>query len=328
MQNLKQITLSLVATLALASCSKDDNNAPVDIAKPVPTEAAFKGIKEKGLKTSAQKFILASADASKAFTSAKGVKFTIVRANLTNLDGSPVTGDIDIEYNEIFDGGHMLTTDKPSMGIMPDGNQSLLISGGEIFLNAKVGSLGLKMAAPINVEIPADLTKGLQGGMLLWAGVIDKDNNLAWEKPRDAVKPIQGGAAGTQASYSTPLSSFGWTNVDKFYNDPRPKTAILAAVPTGYNATNSAVYLHYDGQGSALAKLDRYDTATSLFTEHYGQIPIGLVCHMIFVTEDAGQWRYAIKALTISAGATYTFTLAETTVGSQAQLEAAINALP
>ena len=77
---------------------------------------------------------------------------------------------------------------------------------------------------------------------------------------------------------------------------------------------------------NALAKLDTY-TATGLFSEHYGQIPVGLACHIIFATEENGQWRYAIKGVTIAANQTYTFTLAETTVGSEAQLVAAINAI-
>lgn len=124
------------------------------------------------------------------------------------------------------------------------------------------------------------------------------------------------------------FGSFGWTNVDKFYSDPRPRTTILAAVPTGYDNTNCAIYLSYDGEGqNALAKLDTYNSTTLQFSEHYGQIPIGLACHVIFATEDNGNWRYAIKAVTVAAGDVYTFTLAETTVGTEAQLVAAINAI-
>jgi len=103
---------------------------------------------------------------------------------------------------------------------------------------------------------------------------------------------------------------------------------ILAEAPNGYDFENSAVYLHYDGEASTLAKLDTFNDATNQFSEHYGQIPIGLECHVIFVTEEDGQWRYAIKGVTIAANDVYTFTLSETTVGSQAQLVAAINALP
>jgi hypothetical protein len=328
MNNLKNITLAVTALLAMASCSKNDDNTPIDDVKQAPTAAAFKGITEKGLKTSAQKFTLPAGVEEMTFTSAKGVKIRFGRVSV-NVGVKSVTGDIDIEYNEIFDGGHMVTTNKPTMGIMEDGKQSILLSGGEFYINAKKGSTQLDLVGSIGLEIPTDLTGGTQGGMLLWTGVEDEKDNFAWDKPREGVKPNQtDGASGVYATYSANLTSFGWTNVDKFYNDPRPKTQILAAVPAGYNATNSAVYLHYDGEGSALAKLDLFDATTNLFSEHYGQIPVGLVCHMIFVTEDAGQWRYAIKALTITAGATYTFTLSETTVGSQAQLEVAINALP
>ena len=116
--------------------------------------------------------------------------------------------------------------------------------------------------------------------------------------------------------------------MDKFYSDPRPKTTILAGVPNGYNYENSAVYLHYDGEGSALAKLDTYNAGTKQFSEHYGQVPIGLEMHIIFVTEDNGNFRYAIKTATVAAGDVYTFTDGETTVGTEAQLKAAINALP
>ena len=137
---------------------------------------------------------------------------------------------------------------------------------------------------------------------------------------------LEQGTAGN--TYYAFFNSFGWTNVDKFYNFAGPKTQILATVPAGFNYENSAVYLHYDGEGNALAKLDTYDAVTGQFSEHYGQVPIGLACHIIFATEENGQWRYAIKAVTITANAVYSFTLPETVVGTEAQLVAAINALP
>jgi len=152
---------------------------------------------------------------------------------------------------------------------------------------------------------------------------------LAWAEAKDAAGTNgKGGVIGEANNYYVTFGTFGWTNVDKFYSDPRPRTTILADAPDGYDNNNSAIYLSYDGEGTnALAKLDTYITATGLFSEHYGQIPIGLKCHVIFVTEDNGQWRYAIKAVTVAANDIYTFTLAETTVGSEAQLVAAINAI-
>ena len=75
-------------------------------------------------------------------------------------------------------------------------------------------------------------------------------------------------------------------------------------------------------------KFNSFIPSTQQFTEHYGQITIGLTCHAIFITEVNGQWRYAIKAFTVQANDVHNFTLAETVLKNQAQLEAAINALP
>ena len=268
------------------------------------------------------------------FTSPKGV---VIKLNGLGLrkNGNPVTGLVDIKYSEIFDSGKMLTTDKTTMGMQTNGQMGLIISGGEFYINATQGGVQLTTVTPVQLQIPTILTGGPNPAMTLWTGQAPTatSNMLGWF----ATDPGPTGANGVNinqpngqgsGSYNATLPGFGWTNVDRFYNDPRPRTTLLATVPSGYNDTNSAIYLHYDGQGSSLAKFDRYLSATQQFSEHYGQIPIGLVCHAIFVTEDNGQWRYAIKAFTVQSGDIYNFTLAETVLGNQAQLEAAINALP
>eukprot|EP00731_Ephydatia_muelleri_P032985 g32985.t1 len=212
---------------------------------------------------------------------------------------------------------------------MPDGKKNLLKSGGEFFIKATQAGVELATTCNINLIVPTNLTGGVDNTMTLWKGIIDTKGDLAWADARDAAG-ANGGKGGVQAegnNYYVTFGNFGWTNVDRFYSDPRPKTTILADAPEGYDNTNSAIYLSYDGEGTnALAKLDTY-TAAGLFSEHYGQIPIGLACHVIFATEDNGNWRYAIKAVTVQAGDVYTFTLAETTVGTEAQLVAAINAI-
>jgi len=264
-------------------------------------------------------------------TSAKGVIITL-NGNTLTKNGSPVTGAIDITFIELFDKGNMLITNKPTMGVMADGKKSLLKSGGEFFIKASQGGVDLVANGSIQLQVPANLTGTIDTGMLFWAGDITTDpENLAWVNPRNAAGTggqKDGNVDFKQNTYNVSFGNFGWTNVDKFYSDPRPRTTILAEVPTGYDNTNSAIYLSYDGEGTnALAKLDTYNSTTKQFSEHYGQIPIGLACHVIFATEDNGNWRYAIKAVTVAAGDVYTFTLGETTVVTEAQMVAAINAI-
>lgn len=317
----KTIGLSLLLLISFASCDNSDGD---DIKLIPPTKAAFKGITEKGIKRNTQNFTMTAGNGVVTLTSAKGVKLYINGDCLTK-NGNPVTGQVNIEYIELFDKGNMLVTNKPTMGIMPDGKKNLLISGGEFFIKATQGGVELQTSCSLSMIVPTALTDGYDNLMTLWTGVIDEEGELAWKDARGA--DGKGGVQGEGNNYYVTFGNFGWTNVDRFYSDPRPKTTILVDVPEGYDNNNSAVYLSYDGEGNnALAKLDTY-TAQGLFSEHYGQIPVGLACHIIFATEDNGNWRYAIKGVTTTANAVYTFTLAETTVGTEAQLVAAINAI-
>jgi hypothetical protein len=326
--NFKKLGVLFLLVITFASCdnSDGDNN---NLVLP-PTAAAFKSISSKGVQKNTQNFTITAGTGVVTITSAKGVKLNIPGDCLTK-NGVAVTGAVDIEYIELFDKGNMLITNKPTMGMTADGKKNLLISGGEFFIKATQGGVELKTSCYMTMVVPATLTDGVDNTMTLWTGVIDDKGELAW---KDANKPNadgtgggKGGVQGEGTNYYVTFGNFGWTNVDRFYSDPRPKTTLLADAPDGYDNNNSAIYLSYDGEGTnALAKLDTY-TPAGLFSEHYGQIPIGLACHVIFVTEDNGQWRYAIKAVTVAANDVYTFTLAETTVGTEAQLVAAINAI-
>lgn len=327
MKNLKNIGLVFLATIALTSCNNDDETVMTDLP---PSALEFKGLKDEALAAITQSFTMTAGTGAHTVTTAKGVQFTMNSDCLT-LNGNPVTsGQIDIKYAEVFDAGTMLTTDKTTMGQLPNGDMALIISGGEFYINATKAGQQLDITCPMQLVIPAPLTGGLETGMSLWDGTIDEDGNLDWkgQGPIAGQGGVFGEGEGANAAYYATLADFGWTNVDKFYNDPRPKTTILVSPPSGYNFQNSGIYLHYDGEGSSLAKLDTYNGTTNQFSEHYGQVPVGLLCRVIFVTEDNGNWRYAIKAVTVAANDVYSFTLTETTVGTEAQMKAAINALP
>lgn len=321
----KKIGLLFLLAMSFVSCDNSDSDDALILP---PSASAFKSISEQGVKKNTQNFTITAGTGVVTLTSAKGVKLSINGDCLTK-NGVAVTGAVAIEYIELFDKGNMLVTNKPTMGVMPDGKKNLLISGGEFFIRATQGGVELKSSCSMNLIVPAALTDGVDNAMTLWVGKIDEKGELAWEQPKPNADGTggKGGVQGEGTNYFVTFGNFGWTNVDRFYSDPRPKTTLLVDAPDGYDNNNSAVYLSYDGEGTnALAKLDTY-TPAGLFSEHYGQIPIGLKCHVIFVTEDNGQWRYATKAVTVAANDVYTFTLGETTVGTEAQLVAAINAI-
>jgi hypothetical protein len=326
MKNLKHILGTLLLTaLVFTSCSKNDNE---DLVILIPATAQeFDALREEALTALTQTFQFNAEDGSVTFTSEKGVEININGACLTK-NGDAVTGAVELEFVELFDKGNMLTTNKPTMGILPSGDKALLISGGEFFVQATQNGVALDTNCAFQMIIPAALTGGIDNDMILWNGIIDDNGDLAWaEDKRDGANG-EGGVFAEGNQYYGFFQSFGWSNVDRFYSDPRPKTTILVDVPTGYDNTNSSVYLSYDGEDSGLANLDTYDAQTGLFSEHYGQIPVGLECHVIFATEDGGNWKYAIKAVTIVENGVITFTEGETSVATEAQLTTIINGLP
>lgn len=327
MKNLKTFFGTLLMTLTLlTSCeTKDDGDNDFNNAVDIATAQEFKNIKDIALANLTQNFSFNADDGNITLTSANGVQINI-NGNCLTLNGNPITGQVQLEYVELFEKGNMLTTNKPTMGMLPNGDKTLLISGGEFFIEATQNGSALDTTCGLQLIIPASLTGGADPLMSLWEGEIDAEDNLTWDEVEDATG--QGGVFVEGSEYYGLLQGFGWSNVDRFYSDPRPKTLIQVQAPIGYNFTNSAVYLSYDGEDSGLAALDTYDGTLNLFSEHYGQIPIGLECHVIFVTEDNGIWRYAIKPVTIVANDIITFTMDDTTTGTEATLTALINGLP
>lgn len=324
MKNLKHILGTLLlAAITFTSCTENDNN---DLIIPATAEE-FNNLKQEALAAITQNFQFNAEDGSVSFTSENGIEISI-DGNCLTKNGNAVTGNVNLEFVEIFNKGTMLTTNKPTMGFMPNGDKALLISGGEFFVEATQNGTALDTNCGFQLIIPAALTGGPDNAMILWNGIIDEDGNLAWAENKRDGNNGEGGVFAEGNSYYAFMNSFGWNNVDKFYSDARPKTTILVDVPEGYHNTNSAVYLSYDGEDSGLANLDTYDVLTGLFSEHYGQIPVGLECHVIFVSEEDGNWKYAIKAVTIAANDVITFTENETSTATEAQLTTLINDLP
>ncbi|AUP78970.1 hypothetical protein [Flavivirga eckloniae] len=324
--NLKSILGALLmVALITTSCSKNgDDDGDILIR---PTAEDFKSLKDAALENLTQTFQFNTDDGYVTLTSEKGVQISISSSCLT-LNGDAVTGTVDVEFVELFDKGNMLTANKPTMGTMPNGDKALLISGGEFFVNATQNGAALETNCGFQMQIPADLTGGVDNDMILWEGKIDEDGNLVWDEVEADEPQGEGRVFGEGNQYYGFFQSFGWSNVDRFYSDPRPKTTIQVAVPEGYDNTNSSVYISYDGEDSGLAHLDTYDSETGLFSEHYGLIPIGLECHIIFATEDGDNWKYAIKPVTIAENDVITFTEDETSIATEAQLTTIINGLP
>jgi len=327
MKNLKKLfAMSLMAMVLFYACNNDDVNDVVpDEIIETPTAEEFRELQTTAIDRITQEAQF-EAEEGIEFQSEKGVMLNIFEGTLT-LEGEPVSGTVDLEFVEIFDAGGMLTTNKPTMGLKEDGSKALLISGGEFYVNVTQNGEQLDVTNHMQLIVPTDLTGGADQDMKLWTGEIDDNENLAWEEERVGADGA-GNLFVEGDQYFSFLSGFGWTNVDRFFSDPRPKTTLEVVVPNGYDLQNCSVYLYYDGEPNALAQLDTFNEANNSISEHYGQIPVGLEMHVIFVTEENGEWKYAIQGHTVDENDIYTFEESDFMIGSESDVNAAIEDLP
>lgn len=327
----KNLIFTLLAILVLASCEMNDD-LDVTVQLPEDTQEIFGGAEYANSITQArenaiQNFTL---DPSTGGTliGDQGTQLYFPPNSITHLGGESVSGDVDITFIEIYGRADMLMQDLPTNGKNGDGDVVTIISGGEFFVNATQN--GNQLAVDTAYELTAP-TNDFDPEMTVFIPENCNDINcdVVWEENEDA--GVQGGEIqnpdGTWTSaYLAPLTSFGWTNLDKWWSYDGPKTMVYADVPEGFNETNSSVYVSYDGEPNALALFDTYDTTLEMFTEHYGQMPIGLEVHFIFVSVQDGEYVYAIQGATIGDEHVETFTTTQTT--TEAGLTALINALP
>lgn len=329
MKNLKSITLLLVATIIFASCKKDSNVKPDNRITP-PTAEQYLKLRENSLKKQTQKFTV-DLDTLTGhqinLISQNGTEIRLYKGQL-RMGNEEVTGKIDVDFIELYDAGHMLITNKTTMGLDANGNLVPIITGGAFYLNISKNGQALD-AGPTSygLTVPGKLTGGVDHDMILWSGETDSVGNLTWKTIDVNRAKVHLGFE--DSAYTTVFDRYGWTNIDKFASYDGPKTKLGVKVPEGFNNTNSMVYLKYKGEPNALARLDTYENG--LFTEHYGWLPIGEECHLIFSSQRSdGKWLIGIKSnITIAANQVYEIKDSETQlVDTDAEVAQMINALP
>jgi len=308
MKTQKFIRLALLAgaVMAAISCANNDNDEPGTGIQP-PTSAEFKLIRENALNDIMQ-IKMYKAEEGIDFTSIQGVHLTI-NPNSMYLNGNLVTGDVKLEFVELYKRGNMLVVNKPLMGTSEDESaKGPLITGGQFYIN--VTKDGQTIDAYYYMDVPTENTGDFNPEMSFWTGEENENEDMEWNQ----VGPNRetGGIFGKDSNYSIWGCFFGWINIDILYSLPDPKTQIWVKVPDGYDSKNCSVYVVYKDKPGALAYMDVWDSEKKMFTEHYGLAPIGFNFYVVFVSvQKDGQFIYAIKDVVIEENKIITFDASE-----------------
>jgi len=270
------------------------------------------------------------------FTTKSGSTIVIPAYSIKDQNGNDIFGTIKIDYIEIFTKEKMAVTNKPTLGVTSNQSVGVLETGGEFYLDIQYNGQQVAVSTPIKVNISTSSSQAISAGMVLWNGVLDGEENLLWN-PTSATNGlvfendgnIFGGRGVLYDILVSNSSNFGWCNIDRFASFPGPKTTLTVVPPTGFNYTNSSVYIAVEGEDNMLVQVYKYNTANNTFVESNGWLPIGMKCHIIFVGEQSGNYVYRILSTTLGTNPTYTITNTSLiTTTAYGQVEAAIAALP
>lgn len=331
--------LTAIAASLLCACSGEESISSAEKTNNLRkgVQAEIDGLQQKALNNLTQHYRLYPEQGITSVTTKSGVVISINPKTFT-VKGEGVRGAINVEFVEIYRRSQMATANKTTQGVADPENQTdetegvdlwPLVSGGEFYVNMTTeNGEQIDNGAEYSLTVPSAPTGGTDPGMLAWNGTEDADGNVTWEKKTDVNGDPIPVTNGEQGGYELNLDNFGWANCDRFASYPGPKTTILVDVPPTYDDTNCIVYLATEGEENLLARLDHYDAGTELFSEHYGQVPVGLDGYIIFVAGTTAGWSYEIIPVTFTPGLIVNVDPTVMQTGSQADVENAIDALP
>ena len=254
----------MIITICIVSCKAD--------------EEITSGLLEKNINSLVQTFTL-DLDATGnqvTFETDAGSEFRFSKTGFTE-NGAAVSGIIEIDIIEIFDKGSMAITGKHTMT-----DDSILISGGELFIRAYKSDNELDYDFTYRVEVPSNQSGNYSIKMQLFTGGENLNSSQDWVSAPNISDTWGVFGQTDSSSYSLNLTGFGWFNCDRFYNDTRPLTELDILIPNQFDNDNSIVYLAIKGEQSSLG------IATK------GKYPIGLDVHLIFSAESEDQFLYQI----------------------------------
>lgn len=338
MKKLTFFSITILSLLFAASCEKD---MLVDNSTALPNGAMLSTLKAQKEAAATQTFTVNGEEGGTVV----GIQGTRVKIeplslytgvnNQGNPIGDPIEGNVSVTLIEVYDLKDMVFMNKPTMGRFianaAGDTLSTLISGGEYYLKVTYNGNPVYSPAGVAVYLPVENLGGANAMMEEFDGSVNSSGNIVWYPTDESVATVDvptdsvGGQQGEFVTcYEIVGTKWGWKSVAYFYDAPGEQTIVKAKLPTGFDASNTELYISYDMSPGTLAAIDI--SSGSEFTEKFGLIPVGLPVHFVAVTYLDGQLHYAIQSSTIEEDHVETITKFKPT--TQSELSTLITTLP
>ncbi|CAN5790771.1 hypothetical protein BH10BAC2_BH10BAC2_47220 [soil metagenome] len=252
-----------------------------------------------------------------SFTTTQGTKVTIAPAVFEDLSGNIVSGNVDIEFKDIYKKSDMLLSD---MATSYYGRP--LKSGGEFFIKATQNNnlLQITPGKRIDVALPLN-SEPVDTSMMPFIGVADSTAinwNLLDSIPSASLTPSISNYIFSLYEFGTPLSKGTWCNCD----DPSffaayPQTTLTLHGNDDAEIFHTDVFLVFKNVNSMIHV---YRAAENDYPYVYA--PEGLECTVVATGIKDGNLFSSFTPVTVGLNQTINFTLNETTTDAfKTQLE-------
>jgi len=301
----------LLLALSFTNCKEKENvipqtqnNDPADITY-FSIEDVFDDLKLK------PKTVTIDADKDASFYGNSGTRFILKANSLTTMDGTLVTGEVQINVTEYLEKGDMLFSKT-----LPISNGEPLISGGELNISAEQSGKPLRLAdgKTVQANIPQNGTPDKDMGFFIGEQKKGDDVNLVnWVRPKvdTAGQFNQVVWTHTADTLSIISDTLAYANADRFFKNPDYQSFTVTVKIPGINFDSTirvfgyAIYRDYNG----MWPLYTYYYNKGYFQEgHVAKIRVNFVLFALINGEFYG----GITAATPENGKTYEVILSKT----------------
>ena len=307
---MKKLNLLIVALLMItiyAGCKKNDaatsTPAATTASDNYTSMAAFHA--QNGVPM--QTFTINAATGG-SYTTPQGTVVTIPANAFQTQAGGVVTGNVTIQFKDIYKKSDMLLSDKGTKYY--DGTP--LRSGGEFFIKAMQSNAALELVIgkKISVSQPRSQMGVLDTAMVPMIAVDTTGLNqpLWFPNPTDSLSLSTNNYIFSLYQMNNPLDSGSWCNSDQAYFTGFTQTSLTLHPVDLVTIYSTQVYLLFSNMNSMVHVY--YDGTTNF---PYTFAPLNAQCTIVAVGVKNGKLYSSFTPITITNNLTVNFTLSETT---------------
>lgn len=301
----KIFLIMIASSLLIISCKKEEETIPV--SPPASQPHYYTSVKDfYKMNGSPEQSYTINSSIGGSFTSPQGTVVSIPANAFMNEYGDPITGNVAIQFKDIYKKSDMLFSNMPTQTV-----SGPLKSAGEFFIKAIQNNkaLLLNSGKKITIEQPS-------GGNMIDAAmtpfVLDIDSvgltPTWWPTTYDSLEITTTDYVFSLYQFNYPADSGTWCNSDNSSFFSTYTQTILTSHCNNADIVSKDVFLVFTGINTMV-----HVYANSATDNVYDYAPVGLQCTVVAIGVKDGKLYSSFTPITISANQTVNYTLAETT---------------